>query len=343
MNDATETIARRKIPSWVPQACGWLISAVCLIWVLRDYDPRLIVAAIKDLDWKWIPLVIVADLVVYVCHGWRWQTLLSPVERVPFWRSVQSIYIGLFANELLPLRTGEVIRCYLLAHWSKLQLTVVIASIGIERLIDGIYMIGAFWITSRYVKGIPGPLLRVVDGMGVLLVLGVLLFAFIVNRKHHAHSLVSEHRYAAMLWHMIEGLHLMGSTWNVIKTCAISFLYLALQILTVYWLMKAAKLDYSIFVAAGVLAIVRFATVIPNAPGNIGVLQAGAYVALRLFEADEDVAKSFSFIMFFALTLPLLIGGTLALALTGLNLGEVHKNARKSVQEQQGAPAPDTL
>ena len=43
---------------------------------------------------------------------------------------MQSIYIGLFANELLPLRPGELIRCYLLAHWSDLRLSLTFASIG---------------------------------------------------------------------------------------------------------------------------------------------------------------------------------------------------------------------
>ena len=41
---------------------------------------------------------------------------------LPLWRTVQSIYIGLFANEVLPLRVGELIRCYLLAHWNSLRI-----------------------------------------------------------------------------------------------------------------------------------------------------------------------------------------------------------------------------
>ena len=65
------------------------------------------------------------------------------MARLKFWRIVQAIYIGLFANEVLPLRTGEVIRCYLLAHWNDLRLSLSFASAAVERLIDGFWLMGA--------------------------------------------------------------------------------------------------------------------------------------------------------------------------------------------------------
>ena len=100
--------------------------------------------------------------------------------------------------------------------------------------------------------------------------------------------------------------------------------------------MKAFELDLSIWVAAGVLTIVRFGTVIPNAPGNIGLFQAACVVAMHnVFGVEVNDAKTFSFVLFFALTLPLLVGGAIATALTGLNLGEIHHHARKGLQDAQ--------
>jgi hypothetical protein len=56
---------------------------------------------------------------------------------------------------------------------------------------------------------------------------------------------------------------------------------------------------------------------------------------------ERDVAKDFSFIMFFALTVPLLIGGTIAMALAGLNLTELRHRARHGMASAHGAPAPE--
>src|SRR5262249_42460867 len=113
---------------------------------------------------------------------------------------------------------------------------------------------------------------------------------------------------------------------------AVSLLYLVLQIVSVYGLMKAYGLDLSFWAACGVLTVVRIGTVIPNAPGNLGVIQLATTMALGLFDVQQNDAKTFSFIMFFALTLPLLIGGAIATALTGVNIAELRERARHYVE-----------
>jgi uncharacterized protein (TIRG00374 family) len=298
--------------------------------VLHNYPLRELWSAILELDWKWVALAVLSDLAVYVIHAWRWTTLLSPVVRLGFWRTVQSIYIGLFANEVLPLRTGEVIRAYLLAHWNNIRLSLTFASIAVERLFDGIWMLLAFLITASFVKGIPKDLLILVQVLGVLLVLGVILLFWVVHHKHDAHAAIAESRWASTLRHVVEGLHLMGDTRTLARTAGISMLYLVIQFLTVWALLKARAFDLSFWVAAAVVTIIRFGTVIPNAPGNLGLFQAVCVLALSLFDVEKTEAKTFSFIMFFALTLPLLIGGAVATSLTGLNLGELRDRARRS-------------
>ncbi len=94
------------MPSWLPQVLGYGLSLGCLIWALSGYDWRQLWQGVRTLDWRWMGLAVAADLAAFVCHGWRWRTLLTPVSRLSFWRTVQAVYIGLFANEILPLRPG---------------------------------------------------------------------------------------------------------------------------------------------------------------------------------------------------------------------------------------------
>ena len=49
----------------------------------------------------------------------------------------------------------------------------------------------------------------------------------------------------------------------------------------------------------------------------------------NVYGVELNDAKTFSFVLFFALTLPLLAGGAIATALTGLNLGEIDHHARQ--------------
>jgi uncharacterized protein (TIRG00374 family) len=319
----------------MPQVLGYALSAVCLIWVLRGYPIKEeLLPAVRELDWKWLILGILLDLGAYVVHGWRWKALLAPVIRLRFWRTVQSIYIGLFANEVLPFRSGELIRCYLLAHWNDLRLSLSFASAVVERLIDGVMIVAAFLITVGFVKGIPPDLVLFVKVLGLLLLAGVCLLLWIVTRRQEAHAVLGENRWTATLRHIIEGLHLMGNLRTLGITLGISLLYLALQGLSLLALMKADIMDLSFWSAFGVLTIIRLWTVIPNAPGNIGVLNAACVAALQLFDMEKNDAKTFSILLFGAWTLPIVIAGAVAVALTGVNIGELRNRARESARGQ---------
>jgi hypothetical protein len=300
-----------------------------LFWVLHNYNLSELTAAIRTLDWKWVALSVVADLSVYLAHAWRWNVLLGPVVRLRYWRTVQSIYIGLFANEVLPLRVGELIRCYLLAHWSDFRISLSFASAAVERLIDGFWMLAAFLVTAGFVKRIPRDLILLVQALGLVLLIGVALLVWVIYHKQHVHLVIRESRWASTLRHIVEGIHLMGNRRTIGFTVLVSGLYLLLQVVSVWALMNAYGFDLSFWVAGGVLVIVRLGTVIPNAPGNLGLIQVACVVALRLFDVENDTAKTFSFVMFFALTLPLLIGGAVATALTGLNIGELRDRAQR--------------
>ena len=320
------------MPSWVPHVVGYCLSAGCLVWVLHDYPIGELIPTLRALDWRWVTLAILSDLSIYVVHGWRWTTLLRPLLRLRLWRTVQAIYIGLFANEVLPFRTGELIRGYLICHWNDILLSQGFASIAVERLIDGFWMIIAFLLTASFVQGIPRDLILVVRILGGLILVGGVLLLWVLMRKHEAHAAIAESRWSGTLRHVIEGLHVMGNPRTLGYTSLISLLYLVVQFVPVYCLMKAYGLDLSFLTAAAVVVIVRFGTVVPNAPGNLGLFQVACVLALGLFDVEKNDAKTFSFIMFFALTMPLLIGGAVATAQSGLNLGELRDRAKHSVK-----------
>ena len=222
------------------------------------------------------------------------------------------------------------------------QPRLVFASAAVEWLIDGFWLLAAFMITAVFVKKIPEDLTVAVVLIGVLVVAGAVVLVLVVMHKQHAHTVIRESRWAAVLRHVVEGLHLMGNRRTLVRTALVSLLYLLLQYLTVYAMMRAYVLDYSFWVAAGVLTIVRLATVVPNAPGNIGLFNFACFMAMKLFELGDNDATTFSTILFGALTLPLLIGGAVATALTGSNIGELHDHARRGLDAHKAGPPAGT-
>ena len=104
------------------------------------------------MHWGWVAAAVMFDILVYFLQGWRWSLLLRPVANVPYARSIRAIYVGLFANEILPLRTGEIIRCYLQGRWSGLPFTVTLSSALIERIFDGLWLCVCLLVTTYFVE-----------------------------------------------------------------------------------------------------------------------------------------------------------------------------------------------
>ena len=118
-----------------------VVSLACLVWALNGVSWTELWEDIRELDWRWITVAAVADILIYVVQGWRWNLLLQPVGTGLAWSSVGAIFVGLFANEVLPLHAGELIRCFLMARWSKIPISVTMASALIERIFDGVLLI----------------------------------------------------------------------------------------------------------------------------------------------------------------------------------------------------------
>jgi uncharacterized protein (TIRG00374 family) len=253
---------------------------------------------------------------------------------------VQAIFIGQFANQVLPLRSGELIRCYMLAHWKGLRLSLSFASAALERLIDGFWLVVTFLITAAFVRAMPRDLTIGVRVLGGALLVGAILLLWIEVHKQRAHAVLRESRWSSTTRHVVEGLHLMGNPRTMSLAALLSLLYLALQVLTVWALMKADGLDLGFWSAAGVLAIIRLAIVIPNGPANLGLLQVACVLAMGLFDVEKNDAKNFSNIMLAAETIPLLAAGAIAVALTGLNIHELREHARGGARAHARGPKP---
>jgi uncharacterized protein (TIRG00374 family) len=308
-----------------------LISVACLYWVLHDVDTGSLRSEVASMDWTWVLVAVVTDILVYVWHGWRWALLLSPIYPVKFWSAVRAIYVGLFANEILPFRTGEVIRCYLISRWTKLPLSVTLSSALVERLFDGIWLMVCLYITIQLVP-LPQYLIDGGTIIGLIVLIGGLLLAAALFFKDQARAFFAQHRLLSKLSIVIEDLNIIGHSKYVYLSAMASLPYLLLQILPIYALSRGYGIDITLGQAAALMVILRLGSVPPQAPGNVGTFQALAVVGLQLFGVEQALAKRFSVVMWSVITLPLLTAGFVALAITGARLGELRKQAESSVR-----------
>ncbi len=88
---------------------GLLVSLVFIYFALRNQDFGHIWQALREAEYGWlIPAVAVYFLGVMV-RAVRWHYLLRAVQDIPPRRLFPIVVIGYMANNILPLRAGEVV------------------------------------------------------------------------------------------------------------------------------------------------------------------------------------------------------------------------------------------
>jgi uncharacterized protein (TIRG00374 family) len=295
-------------------------------------DYTLLMEDLRSLHWRWVILGVVADIAVYIYQAWRWNILLSPVVRPPLWRSVQAIYVGLFSNEVLPFRPGELIRSYLQARWSEIPFSVALSSALLERVFDGIWLIITFVLMTAHLAqsgvAMPAVMMDIAKFLGVVIAALALGLGLIMFWKHHAHRAIPRTHWGARLRVVIDDLHLMGQSRSFYIGALASLPYLLIQVIPIYALIRGYELDLNLGAAMVVLVIWRLGTAIPQAPGNVGASQALMVLALSLFGVDKTTATGLSVVIWGVITLPLLIGGFIALTMTGSKLGQLRDDAK---------------
>jgi glycosyltransferase 2 family protein len=318
-------------------ALGYLLAAVGLVWILYDIRLEKLLGHLTKINWWWVALAIVSDILSYTCQGLRWKLLLRPVVRISTLRSTQAIYTGLLTNEVLPMRLGELVRGYLVSRWAAAQFITVIPSMVVERLFDGVWLALGVGLMATFVP-LPRKLLKAGDVLGVLVVIATGLFLYFVFHPHLAAKKRAEKgawswgplRTAASLFDRLTGgLRDIGFTRSFYLAFILSPAHLFLQVLAFWLVMVSYGLRLSFWVGMAVYLIVYLGTLIPNAPANVGAYQFFCIVGLMLFGVEKTTATGFSLVVFVLLTLPLLIIGLIALSRSGTTLLNIREEVRR--------------
>jgi hypothetical protein len=323
-----------KFRSWALIVATNLVSLVCMGWVLNGAGLQHIWGEIRRMHWAWVCGAVSADICVYLLHAWRWKLLLAPIGRIPFLQSVESIYVGLFANEVLPFRAGELIRCFLLSKFTEVPLSVTFASALIERLFDGVWLLACFFFCLRMVR-LPGVLLHGGYILGVMILVCTLILAYAMYARKQSLNLVFGISWPRWFDTLIEDLHLIGHSRYLYFSFLVSGLYMFAQMVPIYMLIRANRLGVPFAASFTMMVLLRLSSIVPQAPGNLGSFQWVTARTLILFGLASGHAKRFSLILWAVVTIPLIVIGFIAVAVEGVNMTHLHKEATAAAKDRR--------
>jgi glycosyltransferase 2 family protein len=319
---------------------GYAVAAACLAWVFYDVHAGRLLQSLAAMNWKLVLLAVACDILSYCSQGWQWCLLLHPLGRLPFIKTTQAIYAGLFINEMFPLRAGEFVRIFLVSRWLSVDFLSVVPSVIVGRLFDGVWLATGIGLTALFVP-LPKDLVEGAKILGFIVLAGILALCFLVLRRKSpgiGHRGGKEMKWGplrfvfSLMATTAEGIRAIGLTRRFGISSMVSALYLFFEVMAFWLVIRAYGIDLSLWGGAAALLIVRLGTFIPNTPSNLGTYQFFAVLALSLLGVDKTDAAGFSAVVFVILTIPLWIIGLCAIGRTGMKLRDIRQEMRRAME-----------
>lgn len=117
---------------------GLLVGAVLIAAWLWFIDPAQVAAYLKMLHPLWLAVAAVLYLLAYFLRSLRWRVLLRPTLRLPV-RQVYLVWMsGHFFNYLIPIRAGELVKCWLLKRLHGARISQTLPSVFVDKLFDSL-------------------------------------------------------------------------------------------------------------------------------------------------------------------------------------------------------------
>jgi len=328
--DAVETPATgRRVPGWLIPAIGYALSLAALWWAFAHFPLAQLGDNLRTLEWNWLILAMGLELASFLVDAWRWRELLRPASRPSYGAAVQSVLAGLFANDVLPARAGEAVRCFLLSYKTDIHLPLVITSVVILRVMDGMWIVMFYFATSFVVER-AGLMTGVMVVYAAVVVVLALLLLFVLFHRHRAHHFLSNSVWAARFVEFLDEVHNLGN-WRELRIVMLSSgFYWTLQICAIWAIARADNFYFSFGQMTFLLVVKNVWTLLPAAPAGVGAFQASAIYALRHFLTEAPEARILAELLFGFLTLPGLMGGAIAVAMAGYNLKDLVRHAQEA-------------
>lgn len=311
----------RAISRWV----GYVLPLVGLVYISYDIDWNQLGVDMVSIGWLWLIAGVALTMVGFFFEALQWKYLLAGNIRISVRMALGSVYAGQFANEVLPMRVGELFRGYLIADWTNRPFLDTVSAALALRVLDGFWLAVGVWATAFFVF-LPRVLLIGASFLVLFILLGSSTLAY--GLVYHKDALIKWQADKKVLGILALGLRDIAVKSPLYLSQAAALLFLALQILAFWSLLFAYGIDLSFSVAAAVFLIVTLGVLLPNTPGNIGLYQFFCVLGLTYFGIPKTTAAGLSFVAYFFLKVPVWSIGFAVLTWTGIPLRSFEKKMK---------------
>jgi uncharacterized protein (TIRG00374 family) len=342
---------------------GIVVSAIFIGLFIRGTDFAEVKTAFEEANYWWIA----ASLPVYFAGLWlrtiRWQYLLRPVKRISTARLYPVVIVGLMANNLMPARTGEIVRAYVVGVRERISKSAAFGTIAVDRLFDGLTLVPMMFIVAivagqdvRFPVGFGKELsfagLSIVMAVLFGIALAILLVLVFSHRaRRGVHNLV--HRLApgkfkpkveGIVHSFFDGLESLRNPVDLAVAWIVSAASWTLEATMYYLVARGFGINEPFYVFLLLTAAANLAIAVVASQGGVGPFELVVSRTVVAFGAAPELADAYAIGLHAVLLFPVIVLGLYLMWSMKLTFSDMLQSSAEveaaavATAEAEGAP-----
>lgn len=279
--------------------------------------------AITIAQWGFIALVAVLYILGLLWRAWRWHLLMPSGCSLRYGQAFAALLVGYMANNLLPLRMGELYRAQVVWQLCGLSRSSALGTIVLERTLDLLFFL-PFAAAAMVLFPFPSALKKAgLAGAAVILLFAAFLIWMVVQKQKALTVLKKalsvtpvalRDKLVALFDRFASGLSALRNLRLCVLLTVQSLGLWCLYALVTYLMLVAMRLtgpdmpmiaSEPLAASLVLLVITTVGFVIPSAPGAVGTYHGITVLGLSLLAVPGDRAAGFAVLLHALNFLPL--------------------------------------
>ena len=336
---------------------GLTVSAGFLFLFLWKLDFERIWKELQDANYAYFGPAVLVYFCAFGFRSVRWRYLLLHLKPVPATRLYPIVSIGYLANNILPVRLGELVRAHFLGEKEGITKASALSTIAVERVFDGLTLllfvavVFPFLPWTDVLKNDAGAVNVLWVATSVLIALMfivgfLVLFLFatsppLARRLARIVTSVSPRglrpKAESLIYLLVEGLGALRSPRKLLLIALLSVPVWLTEAAMYYILALSFDLDVGFEVILVVTATSNLATAIPSSIGGIGPFELVAKSTLVAFGVGAESAVAYAFFVhIMALWLPVNVLGLLFLWKENISVTQLARSRHIEMTPPEG-------
>jgi uncharacterized protein (TIRG00374 family) len=308
---------------------GLAVSGAFTYLALRGVQFHQVWDGLRESNYWWAVPAVGLVAVGLAVRALRWQLLFAANTRPPYGPVLAATILGVFFNNVLPARAGEVVRVIALHQTAGTSRAEALVTVVVERLYDVLALLVMLFVLLPWLPQVTWVRAAALFAIAlvactalaivVLVAFGERPFRFLL-RPFARLPFVSLERTEVVAANLVRGAASLRDPWLAAVAALLTAVMWVLLALSAWVLMLGFNLRLSPLAGGLVIVAIGLAMILPSSPAAVGVFEAATLVALQAYGVPKSSALSYALVLHAVNFFPYIVAGLVVLRTHTLGL-----------------------